>query len=49
MEIDVFGYARFRAYSGPFESWAETIARTDNVQTTQALATGPTLKSEYNS
>jgi hypothetical protein len=49
MEIDAFGYARFRAYSDPFESRAETIARPDNVETTRAPTTGPTFKSEYNS
>jgi hypothetical protein len=28
MEIDVFGYARFRPHSGSIESQAETTART---------------------
>jgi hypothetical protein len=39
MEIDVFGYARFRPHSGSIESQAETTARTYPFES-QAESTG---------
>jgi len=44
IEIDAFGYARFRQHSDPFESRSETTARAQDVESAQAPAAGPYLE-----